>query len=109
MHELAITDGVVQLVRERLGDQRVARVRLEIGRLTAVEPEAMRFCFDVCTRGTSLDGAALEIDEVAARVRCARCGGEREVPDGIPICACGSADVEIVAGNELRIKEVEVT
>lgn len=109
MHELALTDGIVQLVRERLGDERVARVRLEVGRLMAVVPEAMRFCFDVCSRGTSLDGATLEIDEVAARIRCARCGEETQLEDAIALCPCGSAEVEVIAGNELRIKEVEVT
>jgi hydrogenase nickel incorporation protein HypA/HybF len=67
MHELALTDGVVEAVRERLGDARVLRVRLAIGRLTAVVPDAIRFCFEVCTHGTSLDGALLEIDEVEGR------------------------------------------
>lgn len=109
MHELALTDGVVQLVRERLGERRVARVRLEVGRLVAVVPDALRFCFDVCTRGTTLDGARLDIDEVRARIRCRRCGDESEPDDAVPLCPCGSADVAIVAGNELRITEVEVT
>jgi hydrogenase nickel incorporation protein HypA/HybF len=109
VHELALTDGIVQMLRERLGDRRVCRVRLEVGRLTAVLPDAMRFCFDVCSRGTPLAGAELLIDEVPARIRCAQCGEESE-PDGtIALCRCGSAAVEILAGRELRIKEVEVT
>jgi hydrogenase nickel incorporation protein HypA/HybF len=41
------------------------RVRLEIGRLSSVMPEAIRFCFDVCARGTALEGAELEIVELA--------------------------------------------
>ena len=108
MHELALTESVVQLVRERLGDRRVVRVRLEIGRMMAVVPDAMRFCFDVCCRGTPLDGARLEIDEIPARSRCRTCGAEHVLADALPLCACGSADVEMAAGNELRIKEVEV-
>ncbi len=108
VHELALTEGIVQAVRDRLGERRVVRVRLEIGRLMAVAPEAMRFCFDVCTRGTSLDGAALEIDEVPVRGTCRRCGAELALPDAVPLCACGSADLAIAAGDELRIKEVEV-
>lgn len=108
MHELALTETVVQMVRERLGDERVVRVRLEVGRRMAVVPDALRFCFDVCSRGTSLDGARLEIDEVAARGRCRACGDEGELPDALPLCACGSADVEVAGGDELRIKEVEV-
>lgn len=93
---------------ERLGERRVVRVRIVVGRLMAVVPEAMRFCFDVCASGTTLDGATLEIDEVPGRIRCARCGDETEVADAIPLCPCGSAEVSVLAGNELLIKEVEV-
>lgn len=109
MHELAVMDGVVQTVRDRLGERRVTRVHLQIGRLVAIAPDSMRFCFDVCSRGTSLEGALLQIDEVAARISCTRCGAETELECAIPLCPCGCADVEVVAGNELHIKEVEVS
>lgn len=108
MHELALTEAVVRTVRERLGERRVVRVRVEVGRLMAVLPDAMRFCFEVCTRGTSLDGAVIEIDEVAARGSCRSCGATLEMVAALPLCGCGSADVELAGGDELRIKEVEV-
>ena len=50
------------------------RVRLEIGQLAAVMPDAMRFCFDVCARNTVLEGAALEIVEIPGRALCDDCG-----------------------------------
>lgn len=108
MHELALTQSVVEAIRERLGEARVIRVRLQVGRLAAVVPDALRFCFDVCTRGTSLEGAVLEIDEIAARARCRRCGVEAELDGVIALCACGSADLEVLAGRELQIREVEL-
>jgi hydrogenase nickel incorporation protein HypA/HybF len=108
VHELALTESVVQAVRERLDDQRVVRVRLQIGRLMAVVPEAMRFCFDVCSRGTPLEGARLEIDQLPARGACRSCGVEGELEAGLPLCRCGSADVAIAGGDELRIVEVEL-
>jgi hydrogenase nickel incorporation protein HypA/HybF len=108
VHELTLTENVVQAVTARLGTKRVVRVRLEIGRLMAVLPDAMRFCFDVCTRGTSLEGARLDIDELPARGRCRTCGTEADLED-VALCPCGSADVEVLSGRELRIKEVEVT
>jgi len=64
MHELALTQDLVDLVSERCAGSRVTRVVLEIGRLSAVLPDAMRFCFDVCTEGTVAEGAALEIVEL---------------------------------------------
>ena len=67
MHELSITRNVVAIVSERAEGQRVTRVRLEIGRLTAVMPDSIRFCFDICTQGTPLAGAELEIVESAGQ------------------------------------------
>lgn len=61
MHELSITRNVVAIVSERAVGQRVTRVRLEIGRLSAVVPDSIRFCFDICAQGTPLEGAELEI------------------------------------------------
>jgi hydrogenase nickel incorporation protein HypA/HybF len=67
VHELSITRNVVAIVSERAVGQRVTRVRLEIGRLTAVVPDSIRFCFDVCAQGTPLEGAELEIVESAGQ------------------------------------------
>lgn len=108
MHELAITEGVVEAVTERLPDAKVTCVHLEIGALSGVVADSVRFCFDLVTEGTSLHGARLEISEPAARCRCRDCAAEFE-PDGpILLCACGSADVEVLAGSDLRIMSVEV-
>ena len=73
MHELALMQSVVEAVSEQLENRRVLTIRLEVGRLTCVVPDALRFCFDVCTRGTALEGSKLDILERAGRARCSRC------------------------------------
>lgn len=108
MHELAITQGVVDTVTARTGDARVVSVRLEIGRLSGVLPDAVRFCFDVVSGGTTMEGASLEIAEPPGRARCLSCEAVFETSDLILLCACDSANVEVVGGNELRIMTVEV-
>jgi hydrogenase nickel incorporation protein HypA/HybF len=108
MHEVALSESIIDAIRGRLGDARVVRVRLAIGRLMAVLPDAMRFAFAACTEDTPLGGARLEIDEITARGRCRACGCESELDPLTAWCPCGSADVEILAGSELLIKEVEV-
>ena len=45
MHELAITQSVVDMVRDRTADRRVSTVRLQVGRLSGVVPDAMQFCY----------------------------------------------------------------
>jgi hydrogenase nickel incorporation protein HypA/HybF len=108
MHELAITESVVQAVTERLPDATVRCVYLEIGPLSGVVPESVRFCFDLVTEGTSLAGAKLDISQPSPRCECVDCGREFE-PDGpIPLCPCGSTAVSVLAGDELRITAVEV-
>ena len=109
MHELAITESVVDAVSQRVDDGRVTRVVLEIGKLSGVVPDALRFCFDVCAAGTALEGATLDIVEIAARARCRTCDAELTLQDCIALCACGSADLEFLSGQQLTIKEVEVT
>lgn len=108
MHELAITQGVVDQISERLGDAKVTRVALEIGRLSGVVCDSVRFCFDVCTQGTTLEGARLEIIQTAGRARCRRCAACFDVDDLFALCRCGSADLELLAGEELKIREVEI-
>lgn len=108
MHELAITESVVDAVLERTGDRKVTTVRLKIGRLAGVVPDAMRFCFDLVTAGTPLEGAVLEIEEPAGQARCRSCGDEFRLSDLVLLCPCGSADVEVVAGRELLVSSVEV-
>ena len=106
MHELAITQGVVDAVTGRTGTAPVTSVRLRVGRLSGVVPDAMRFCFELVTAGTPLDGAALEIEQPEGRGRCRFCGAEFVLADLILLCDCGSADVEVLAGRELAVASV---
>lgn len=108
MHELAVTQGVVDMITERVPDRRVTTVRLEIGRLSGVMPDAVRFCFDVVVDGTGLQGAALEITEPSGRARCRSCGASFDTDDVLVLCDCGSADVDVLGGDQLRILNVEV-
>lgn len=108
MHELGITRNIVAIVDERARGRDVKRVTLEIGQLTAIVPDAIRYCFDVCAKGTSLENAELQIEEISGRGECELCG--KEVPMGLFArrCDCGSAQLHCIAGEELKIKEMEI-
>lgn len=112
MHELSICESVLQVLEQEAavhGAERVIGVRLEIGRFAGVEPEALRFGFDVVTRGTVAEGARLEILDVPGRAWCFDCS------DTVPVAArhdccprCNSSRLQSVSGDELRIKDMEV-
>lgn len=108
MHELGITRNIVAIVTEHADGAQVKRVGLEIGRLSAIMPDAIRFCFDICAKGTVLEGAALEIEEVPGVGRCEACGREFGIDQPFGQCQCGCRRIACIAGQEMKIKEMEV-
>ena len=108
MHELAITESIVAAVVEKLPGVPVRRVQVQVGRLSGIVPDALEFCFELATAGTSLAGAVLDIVSSPGSGRCRACGAEFDTDDQVVMCDCGSVDVEVLGGRELLIRAVEV-
>jgi hydrogenase nickel incorporation protein HypA/HybF len=108
MHELAITQSVVDMVVERTAGRQVSLVRLEVGGLSGVVPDAMEFCYELLTSGTSLEGSTLVVEKTPGAAHCRSCGQDFALADLILLCPCGSADVDVIAGRELRVLSVEL-
>jgi hydrogenase nickel incorporation protein HypA/HybF len=108
MHELSIADGIVERCVAHADGTQVLRVRLEIGRLSCVTAEALQFCFEVCAKDTVVEGAILEIIPIPGRVRCVGCGAEVEIESFTARCTCGGGEFQVIAGEELRLKDMEV-
>jgi hydrogenase nickel incorporation protein HypA/HybF len=108
MHELGITQNIVAIVIEHSKGSKVQRVVLEIGKLSAIMPDAISFCFDICTQNTVLEGAILEIIEIPGLAKCRQCGTEIHLDKPFGICSCGSVQLNLIAGEELKIKEIQI-
>lgn len=112
MHEMALTESLVDMLEEegrKQGFARVKRVRIEIGALGHVEPQAMAFCFTAVTRGTIADGAALDIVATPGQGWCFACEKTTPLSERFGACAhCGGRQVQMTGGDELRVKELEV-
>jgi hydrogenase nickel incorporation protein HypA/HybF len=108
MHELAVTEEIVEIVRRRAGDRRVRRVVIEIGKLSLVLPDAVRFCFDMVAEGTTVEGAALDIVEPDGRGRCRECAAEVLMERPLARCGCGSTDLDWISGEELKVLQLEM-
>lgn len=112
MHEMSLAEGVIQLVEDtarREAAQRVSLVVLEIGRLSSVEPEALRFCFDVVSKGGIADGAQLEIIATPGQGWCMPCGENVPLAELFGACPkCGSHQVQATGGTEMRVKEIGI-
>ncbi len=112
MHELSIAQCLLNLVQDeskKHGVSKVTRVYLRIGRLTAIAPEALTFCFEVISESTIAEGAAIDIEVVPARGRCQNCNADFEVDDSFLVCpTCKGIASEIISGRELEIVHIEV-
>jgi len=112
MHEMSLAESVLQIVEESARVQQARRVHgvvIEIGSLAAVEPDAMRFCFDAVTRGSIAEGAQLEIIETPGQGWCLDCGKTVQLVERYGLCPeCNGTQIEITGGNEMRVKELAV-
>jgi hydrogenase nickel incorporation protein HypA/HybF len=112
MHELSIAqsllDQVERVAREN-GARRILRAELLIGPFSGVDAEALRTAFELVAAGTMAAGCALEIDSPRARMRCAACGFDGELPAPWAACGqCGSADVSVDGGRELLLRNISI-
>lgn len=112
MHEMSIAESLVDLIEEearRQGFAHVRRVGVRLGALGHVEPAALLFCFDAVTRGTVAEGASLDMEMVSGTGWCPRCESSVAIAQRYDLCpACGQSHVEMTAGDELRLIELEV-
>lgn len=112
MHEMALTESIVQAIEEGAGQHgysQVTGIWVEVGALAGVEIEALRFCFDAVSRGTIVADARLEIVVIGGEAWCLPCGKAVPIAQKFDACPdCGSHQLQITAGEELRIKELEV-
>ncbi|MES9963433.1 MAG: hydrogenase maturation nickel metallochaperone HypA [Candidatus Sedimenticola sp. 20ELBAFRAG] len=112
MHEMSLCEGILQVLEDNAKEQGYSRVKtvwLEIGELSGVEIEAMRFGFDAVMRNSLADGAKLEIIRLPGQAWCMQCAKNVVVKQRFDECPdCGSYQLQVTGGDEMRIKELEV-
>jgi len=112
MHEMSLAEGIRGIVEETAqaqGFTRVNAVVLEVGALSSVEVEALRFCFEVVMQGTLADGARLDIEAVPGAGWCMPCGKSVPIAALYDACPeCGSYQVQATSGTEMRVKALDV-
>jgi hydrogenase nickel incorporation protein HypA/HybF len=109
---MALAMSVLQIVEEtaRRHDARcVSAVCLEIGGLSHVEPDALRFSFDIVTRNSLAEGARLEIVITEGRAWCMRCSETVALERlGDPCPGCGRYQLQVTGGDDMRVRDIEI-
>jgi hydrogenase nickel incorporation protein HypA/HybF len=110
MHELSVAENIIEIAKENLKTGgSIKSIKVKIGKLANVVPDSLDFCFSAITKGTPFENAKLEIENVNIVAHCENCGVDSEVEGYLFQCKnCGSTEVKIVSGNELRVVELEI-
>jgi len=112
MHELAITESLIDLIRHEAkekGFQRVLGISLRVGEYSGLVPTCIEEFFPIAAKGSIAEGAALEIQTVPGAFRCLDCGYEGGIARRAACCpACGSRLIRMTAGREFFVESLRV-
>ena len=121
MHEISIAGAIIDSVLDAAKKNNAIRVKevfLEIGELTALNPDQLEFIFKTITAGTVAESATYNILLVKPLIHCRKCSynGPIEFFEKLhfflPVIKCPQCDepeVDIVAGRECCVKKIKIT
>lgn len=111
MHELAVAQSILEIILEegqRHNLTKISAVRLQIGTLTAIVPEALSFCFDLISQETLAAGITLKIETLPVVARCLSCNEIFKIENQVYLCPrCGDSALELISGRELTVVALE--
>ncbi|RPJ12578.1 MAG: hydrogenase maturation nickel metallochaperone HypA [Desulfobacteraceae bacterium] len=113
MHEMGIAMQIIEIaagsIPKSAGNIQVEKVNIKVGKLSAVVPESLKFCFDIVAKDTALSGARLVIEEVPVVAKCNECSAEWTISGPAFTCIkCNSGSIQILSGRELDIVSIEI-
>ena len=112
MHEMAIAQGILDIAltaNDREGGSRITKIKLLIGEMAGVEPDALQFCFGALAAGTAAAEAELAIDIIPLTGCCDSCGTSFPIERYRFVCpSCQSGQVQTISGRELAVEHLEV-
>ena len=108
MHELGLCEAIVGAIEKRAGERPVARVRVRVGRLHHVHPEAFEQSFAVAAMGSVAHEAEADLVLLPVRSACGGCAREFESEELTLACPhCGGVEIEVTGGDELVLESIE--
>lgn len=112
MHELAVTEGILDMVlneAKKRNVERVVAINLVVGEMTGIEEDCIRFYFDILSENTPAGGAKIAVKYEKPLFRCTGCDKVFERKNFTFSCPyCGYPGVLAQKGAELYIESIEV-
>ncbi len=112
LHEISLLENVRDILQDHASNQhfnQVKKITLEIGKLSCVDPDALRFGFDVVMKDSLAENAELLITEVAGKGFCKQCK-KTIIMETLydPCFFCGIPFVTVIQGNDMKVKDLIV-
>ncbi|NVM52195.1 MAG: hydrogenase maturation nickel metallochaperone HypA [Candidatus Helarchaeota archaeon] len=124
MHEFATAQNIVRIVTRAAmqnNARKISEVRLELGEFTFINPQQLKFVFEIAAKDSPAEGAELNISKIPGKIGCTKCGYKGGLKYTGPeihstVAAqfvldcpkCESKETEIIGGRELRIKDIKI-
>ena len=108
MHELSVTESILEIALRHSGEQRITDLHLVIGELSTLIDESVQFYWDIVSEGTPAAGATLHFRRVPAQLTCQTCGHTYSPREALPCPACGGEDIRVAAGEEFYLEAIAV-
>jgi hydrogenase nickel incorporation protein HypA/HybF len=121
MHEMSITQAMLDMALEHAKGQRITDINLQVGRMSGIVPESVEFYFEYLSQGTLAEGATLHFEAVPLEMTCVDCGRQADLSDwahdpprAIMIealargCECGSNNLRVTGGTGFHMLSLEV-
>jgi hydrogenase nickel incorporation protein HypA/HybF len=109
MHELPITQSILEIALRHADGKRVTDIHLVMGELSKVVDESVQFYWDIVAQDTNARGAQLHFRRVPAEFQCMVCF-EKYRPEGEEFSCphCKSVGAKIIAGEEFFVEAIDV-
>ncbi len=113
MHEMGIAMEIIEIatsaIPEDMKGTPIEKVVIKIGKLSAIVPESLRFCFEIAVKDTALNEAVLVIEEIPVVAKCNDCDHNWVIDNPSFSCVkCESSSIEVLSGKELEVSSIEI-
>jgi hydrogenase nickel incorporation protein HypA/HybF len=122
MHELSVTQSLLDLALRHAGGQRITDIHMEVGAMAGVVATSVEFYFEHLSQGSLAEGARLHFEAVPLKIVCQACGQALDLtpwagdpPQAVYVaalgqgCACGSQRLRVADGAHFRMTSIEVS
>ena len=112
MHELAVTESILDIAQKHAIQAQAARVTdiyIVMGKLSSIVDDSIQFYWDMISQDTMCVGAKLHFNRIPAKLVCLSCGNNYNIDDGLTPCPqCSSTQVKVISGEEFWVDSIEI-